>query len=137
MKKTLIIRKLLEASPSLRRIAVQEIPGKAAFRMAQIIRAADQQIEIYEEQHARILRKHCTEEKPGLWKAKNAEEKAAYDAEVKEIQEIECEMEVPECSIPLDEVKISGYDVIALDGLITFTGGEEDTDENDHNQREE
>ena len=56
---------------------------------------------------------------------------------MKEIQEIECEMEVLECSIPLDEVKISGYDVIALDGLITFTGGEEDTDENDHNQREE
>lgn len=136
MKKTLTIRKLLEASPSMRRIAVQEIPGKAAFRLAQIIRAADAQLEIYEEQHARILQKHCTEEKPGLWKAKNAEEKAAYDAEVREIKEIECELEIPACAIPLGDVKISGYDVIALDGFVTFEG-EEDTDENDHDQRAE
>lgn len=136
MKKTLTIRKLLEASPSMRRIAVQEIPGKAAFRLAQIIRAADAQLEIYEEQHAKILQKHCTEEKPGLWKAKSAENKAAFDAEVREIKEIECELEIPACVIPLGDVKITGYDVIALDGFVTFEG-EEDTDENDHDQRAE
>lgn len=137
MKKTLTIRKLLDASPSLQKIAVQNIPGPAAFREAQIIRAVDQQIEIYQEQHAKILGRHCTEEKPGLWKAKSPEEKEAYEKEVAELQAIECELEIPTCTIPLSEVRISGFDVITLGDLIIFEGGEEAEDENDHDKREE
>ena len=132
MKKTLTVRKLLDAAPSLRKIAVQNIPGTAAFREAQIIRAVDQQLEIYEEQQAKILTRYCTEEKPGTWKAKSAEDKAAYERENAELQEIGCELEIPACVIPLAEVKISGFDVIALEDLITFEGGEEEAeDEND------
>lgn len=130
MKKTLIIRKLLEASPSLRRIAVQEIPGRAAFRMAQIIRAADVHLGIYEEQYAKALAKYCTEEEDGRWKAKSLEDKAAFEQAVNELQEIEVELEIPVCTIRLSDVKISGFDVIALEKLIEFTEGEEGEKEN-------
>lgn len=130
IKKTMNIRELLEASGSLRKIAVQDIPGPVAYREALIIKAADVHLELYEEQYAKALAKHCTQEKDGRWKANSPEDKAAFEEAVKELQEIEVELEIPVCTIRLPDVKVSGIDIIALDGLIVFEDEEEKEEDN-------
>lgn len=139
IKKTMNIRELLEASGSLRKIAVQDIPGPVAYREALIIKDADVHLELYEEQYAKALAKHCAQEKDGRWKANSPEDKAAFEEAVKELQEIEVELEIPVCTIRLPDVKVSGIDIIALDGLIVFEDEEEKEEDNagHHDKRDE
>ncbi len=116
---------LADASAALRKLAVQELPLKTAFRLTQVIRKADEHMEFYEERYNALLRKHCErrqEDGQDRWYPKSAEERAAFEEGLAELRGLDVELEITESCVIADAegMRISCADMIALDGLVEF-----------------
>lgn len=116
---------LADASPALRKLAVQELPLKTAFRLTQVIRKADEHMEFYEERYNALLKKHCEqrrEDGQDRWYPKSAEERAAFEAGLAELRGLDVELDITGPCVIADAegLKISCADMIALGGLVEF-----------------
>lgn len=116
---------LADASAALRKLAVQELPLKTAFRLTQAIRKADEHMEFYEERYNALLRKHCErrqEDGQDRWYPKSTAERAAFEEGLTELRALEVELEIAGPCVITDtaEIKISCADMIALEVLVKF-----------------
>ena len=126
MKTTL--GKLVDASPSMQKLAVQNLPVKTAYVLSRTIKAADDHLETYEAQYAKLLTKYCEEREDGRWAAKTPEDKERMDEDLRALRGIEVELAVQMCRIPeaaADSLSLSGFDIINLADFVEFDFGDD------------
>lgn len=129
MSITTTIGTLVDASPAFRRLAVQELPVKTAYRLSRIIKKAEEHLSFYEEQYTAALEKHCEQRgDEGRWFPKTAEDRAEFERRLAELRLVDAELEnVSPCVIADGEgVKITCADMIALEAFVEFEIEEEE-----------
>ena len=126
MKTTL--GKLVDASPSMQKLAVQDLPVKTAYAISRTIKAVDDHLETYEAQYAKLLERYCEEKEDGRWAAKSPEDKKGMDEDLRALRGIEVELAIKACRIPeaaADSLSLSGFDIINLADFVEFDFGDE------------
>lgn len=107
------IRQVVDALPSLQKLAGQELTTKTLYKIQKLFGNLEREIAFYDEQRNKIMSKYC--DIVGNQYKPREEDLAVLNAEMGELLDIDIECEVKEVVIGLDEnIKLSYNDLLAL-----------------------
>ncbi len=112
---------VLEMKESLSNIISQPLPIKVSFKMSKIIKAIDEELEIYNNKNNDLIRKYGEETEDGKIKVSD-DNRESYFKEYKELLDVDIEIQLDPISVndlgdnlaikPIDLYKLSGKIII-------------------------
>ena len=117
------IIQIVEARPSLQKLAAQDLSIKTLYKISKLLGKLDNELVFYSEQRNKILGKYC--DIAGNQYVPREESIEELNAEMSELMDTEVECEIKEVAIDIDEdVKLSYNDLMALKGFVRIEGEE-------------
>lgn len=117
------IGQIVEALPSLQKLAGQELTIKKLYKISKLMGKLNEELAFYNEQRGKILAKYCNV--VGNQYVPREEDMEKLNAEMGELLGTEIEYEVQEVVLDLDEnIKLSYNDLVALEGFVRIEGEE-------------
>lgn len=117
------IRQIVEALPSLQKLAEQDLSIKNLYRVSKLLSNLDSEIAFYNEQRNKILTKYCDVVNNQYVPRKENEER--LNIELGELLDTDIEYDVKEVSIGDNEnIKLSYKDLVMLSGFVRIEGEE-------------
>ena len=111
------IIQVVEALPSLQKLAGQDISIKKLYKISKLLGNLESEIAFYNEQRNKIMSKYCDIE--GSQYVPRAEDLVKLNTEMNELLDTEIECEVKEVILGTEEdVKLSYNDLVALEGFV-------------------
>lgn len=112
---------LQAAVPALSALGSAKLPAKAAYSVAKVLRAAQSELSLFEEQRNKLIKELGTEDKAGNFSvAPGSEAMARFQAEIKPLLDTEIEIAVNPLPLSvLERAELSAHDLMALDAFIT------------------
>lgn len=115
------IIQVVNALPTLQKLAKQDMSLKKLYKISKLLGNLDDEIAFYHEQRNKILAKYC--DIVGNQYVPRAEDEAALNAELGELLNMEIDGDITEVVIGCDEdVKLSYNDLKAMEGFIRIEG---------------
>ena len=115
------IRQIVEARPSLQKLAAQDLSIKTLYKISKLLGKLDEELAFYNEHRGKILGKYCDIVDNRY--VPREDELANLDVEMGELLDTDIEYEVKEVAIRIDEdVKLSYSDLVALRGFVRIEG---------------
>ena len=115
------IIQVLEARPSLQKLAAQDLSIKTLYKVSKLLGKLDEELAFYNEQRNKILAQYC--DIVDNQYVPREEELQKLNEEMQELMNIEIEYEVKEVVIGLDEnIKLSYNDLMTLVGFVRIEG---------------
>lgn len=115
-------QKLIGAVPGLQKLTGQDLPLRTAYRLSKMVRKANEELAFFRMKHEEIMKAETEEE----------EKRRLFE----ELLRFEADWSPDPIRIPEDtNIRLSGSDIAALEGLVEIT--EEEDHERDHDQRAE
>lgn len=113
------IGQIVEALPSLQKLAGQELTIKKLYKISKLMGKLNEELAFYNEQRAKILAKYCDVVDNRYVPREEDVEK--LNAEMSELLDTEIEYEVHEVVIGTDEnIKLSYNDLVALENFVSL-----------------
>ena len=117
------IIQVVNALPSLQKLAGQELSTKNLYKISKLFGNLESEIAFYNEQKSKILAKYC--DVVGNQYVPQKENEANLNKELGELLEIEIESDIKEVVLDINEnIKLSYNDLVALQGFIRIEGEE-------------
>lgn len=117
------IAQVVEALPSLQKLAGQDLSIKKLYKISKLLGNLENEVAFYDKQRNKILSKYC--DIVGNQYKPREECVGELNAEMGELLDTEIECDVKEVIIDTDEdVKLSYNDLMALRGLVRIVGDE-------------
>lgn len=117
------IIQIVEALPSLQKLAVQDLSIKKLYKISKLLGNLENEIAFYNTQRSKLLAQYCNIVDNQYVPRK--EDEAELNAKMKELLDTEIEYEVNEVAIGIDEdVKLSYNDLVTLKGFVRIEGEE-------------
>lgn len=111
------IIQVVDACPSLQKLAAQELSIKTLYKVSKLLGKLDNELVFYNEQRGKILAKYC--DVVGNQYQPREEDLEKLNTELGELLDTDIECEVKEVAISIDEdVKLSYNDLVALKGFV-------------------
>ena len=122
----MIMKTLVDALPSIRKIAGQELSMKTLYRVKRLLDKLEAHLRIYDEQRTKIMERCCVVEdgryvpKPGMAET--------LESDMRELLDVEVDMDgIQAIRLPAEEdLRLSYADLCALDGLVEIEFEEEE-----------
>ena len=115
------IIQIVEARPSLQKLATQDLSIKTLYKISKLLGKLDEELAFYDEHRIKILEKYC--DIVGNQYVPRQEDTAKLNFEINELLDTDIEYEVKEVTIGIDEdVKLSYNDVVVLRGFVRIEG---------------
>lgn len=115
-------QKLIGAVPGLQKLTGQDLPLRTAYRLSKMVRKVNEELAFFRMKHEEIMKSETEEE----------EKRQLFE----ELLNFEADWTPDPLRIPADtNIRLSGSDIAALEGLVEIT--EEEDHERDHDQRAE
>ena len=115
------IIQVVNALPSLQKLAGQELSAKKIYRISKLFGNLEKEIAFYNEQRNKILQQYC--DVIGNQYVPKKENEAKLNAELNDLLDIDIECDIKEVVLDVsDDVKLSYNDIVALDGLVRIEG---------------
>lgn len=117
------IKSILNAREAAKKLMGQELPVKASYRVAKLIKAMNGEIAIYDEERIRLCEKYGELDKDkGEYKISETTE--FYEA-LNSLLDIEVSLDVTKVSLP-ETLNITPSDILNLSDFIEIEGEEDD-----------
>ena len=117
------IKQVVEALPSLQKLAGQELSIKKLYKISKLLGNLDNEIAFYNEQRNKLLSQHC--DIVGNQYVPREEDMEQLNAEMNELLDTDIECEINAVAIGIDEdVKLSYNDLVQLKGFVWIEGEE-------------
>ena len=125
----MIMKTLVDALPSIQKIASQDLHAKTLYRVSLLLDKFDSELKAYDDTRRKIIDKYCVVE--GDKTIPKPECEKVFEKEMLELLNMEIDMtDVKHVEIPMDEdIKISYADLHLLKEFITIKFKEEDENE--------
>ena len=119
------MKELVDALPSIRKIAGQDLSAKTLYRVSLLLDRFEGQLKAYDETRGKLIEKYCDTSDGKVTPKK--ETASDFEREMLELLDMELDMEnVKVVEIPADEdFKISYADLCAMSGFIKIKFDEE------------
>lgn len=115
------IKQVVEALPSLQKLAGQDLSIKKLYRISKLLGNLEKEIAFFNEQKSKLLTKYC--DVVGNQYVPRTETEAQFAQEFNELLDTDIECEIREVVISDNEdVKLSYNDLVALSGLVRIEG---------------
>ena len=120
----MIMKTLVDALPSIRKIAWQDLHAKTLYRVKRLLDKLEAHLRFYDEKRTEIMERCCTVEngkyvpKPDMAETLEADMRELLDVEMDGIQAIRLTAE--------EDMRLSYADLCALDGLVEIEFEEEE-----------
>ena len=121
----MIMKTLVDALPSIRKIAGQDLHAKTLYRVKRLLDKLEAHLRFYDEKRTEIMERCCTvEDSKYVPKPDMAE---TLEADMRELLDVEIEMDgIQAIRLPAEEdMRLSYADLCALDGLVEIEFEEE------------
>ena len=113
------IVQVVNALPSLQKLAGQELSSKSLYKISKLFGNLESEIAFYNEQRSKILAQHC-DVVDGQYVPRDTEK---LNNELNELLSIDIESDIKEVVISCDEdIKLSYNDLVALKGFVRIEG---------------
>lgn len=113
------IGQVVEALPSLQKLAGQDLSIKKLYKVSKLLGSLDNEIAFYNNQRNKILSQYC--DIVGNQYIPRKEDEAKLNAELRELLDTDIEGEIKEVVLGIDEnIKLSYNDLMALKGFVTI-----------------
>ena len=122
----MIMKTLVDALPSIRKIAGQDLHAKTLYRVKRLLDKLEAHLRFYDEKRTEIMERCCTvEDVKYVPKPDMAE---TLEADMRELLDVEIEMDgIQAIRLPAEEdMRLSYADLCALDGLVEIEFEEEE-----------
>lgn len=115
------IIQILEARPSLQKLAAQDLSMKTLYKVSKLLGKLDEELAFYNEQRNKILEKYCDiVDNQYIPREENVQK---LNEEMQELMNVDIDCEINEVVIGCDEdIKLSYNDLIALEGFVRIEG---------------
>lgn len=111
------MRQVIDATPSLQKLAGQELTAKTLYRIQKLFGNLEAEITFYNEQRNKILAQYC--DIVGNQYVPRKEDEAKLNAEMGELLNIDIECEIKEVVIGDNEnIRLSYNDLVQLKGFV-------------------
>ena len=111
---------VIEALPSLRKLAGQELSIKNLYKVSKLMGNLENEIAFYNEQRNKIMSQYCDIQ--GNQYVPREADMGKLNAEMGELMDTEIECEIKEVVLGTDEdVKLSYNDLVALKDFVSLT----------------
>ena len=116
-------RQVINALPSLQKLAGQDLSIKKLYKISKLLDNLENEIVFYNAQRNKILTQYC--DIVGNQYVPRAEDEGKLNAELNELLDTDIECEIKEVVLDIDEnIKLSYNDLIALKGFVNIAGDE-------------
>jgi hypothetical protein len=111
------IGQVVEARPSLQKLATQDLSIKTLYKISKLLGKLDEELVFYSEQRTKVLDKYC--DIVGNQYVPREDDVAKLNAEMGELMDTDIEYEIKEVVINTDEnIKLSYNDLVQLKGFV-------------------
>ena len=119
------MKELVDALPSIRKIAGQDLSAKTLYRVSLLLDRFEGQLRAYDETRNKLIEKYCDTAEGKVIPKKGSE--SDFEREMLELLDMELDMaNVKPVEIPADEdFRISYSDLCAMNGFIKIKFDEE------------
>ena len=115
---------IVNAYPALSKLAGQDLPLPVLYRFSKLLAALEPEINFFIQQREKLFEKYGEISAEGY--TVDADKVSEFEAELKELTEMETEASVQRISLPLvGNVALSFADLRALEEFVTLEGGED------------
>ena len=113
------IKQVVEALPSLQKLAGQDLSIKKLYKISKLLGSLDNEIAFYNVQRNKILSQYC--DVVGNQYVPRKEDEAKLNTELGELLDTDIECEIKEVVLGIDEnIKLSYNDLVALKGFVVI-----------------
>ena len=113
------IKQVVEALPSLQKLAGQDLSIKKLYKVSKLLGSLDNEIAFYNAQRNKILSQYC--DIMGNQYVPRKEDEAKLNVELGELLDTDIECEIKEVVLGIDEnIKLSYNDLVALKNFVTI-----------------
>lgn len=122
------MKTLVDALPSIRKIAGQDLRAKTLYRVSLLLDRFDGELKAYDETREKLIEKYCDKDKKDGKVIPKPECAADFEREMLELLDMEIDMDVMKpVEIPADEdIRISYADLCLLSEFIKIKFEEEE-----------
>jgi hypothetical protein len=115
------IIQVVDALPSLQKLAEQELTTKTLYKIQKLFGNLEPEVAFYNEQRNKLLAQYC-DSIGNQYVPKNGKE-VELNTKLGELLDIEIESDIKEVAIGLDEnIKLSYNDLVVLKGFVRIEG---------------
>ena len=120
------MKTLVDALPSIRKIAGQDLHAKTLYRVKRLLDKLEAHLRFYDEKRTEIMERCCTVENDKYVPKPDMAE--TLEADMRELLDVEIEMDgIQAIRLPVEEdMRLSYADLCALDGLVEIEFEEEE-----------
>ena len=120
------MKTLVDALPSIRKIAGQDLHAKTLYRVKRLLDKLEAHLRFYDEKRTEIMERCCTVEDGKYGPKPDMAE--TLEADMRELLDVEIEMDgIQAIRLPAEEdMRLSYADLCALDGLVEIEFEEEE-----------
>ncbi len=109
------IARLVNLSPSLKRLGAEPLPVKTSYALAKMIKKVQAELEIYDSERIKLCEKYGRKNKQGY--DIDESKMSAFNSDYEELLQQEAEIDYEPIALP-DNVTISASDLLALEEFI-------------------